>query len=275
MENEANVQAIIYMITNQESGQQYVGQTRTHKKKGDVWYRYGIVQRFSEHVGAARRNRTPPIAKAIREYGADCFEIEELERCQINDADSREAHHIYENNTLVPNGYNVQKQSGQVIRPGCEQILLKGIKKNGQLNYVRAYVKYPNTIERICFTGPSFETALEKARHHYSDHRDLIIEHSSLQAEQPVWWPYKEKIEKFDDEQIVRIRLTLFGSQNAVRVQIKTDTMNSWKDEARIVFGSKKQPLEDSLQLALCVVRELENKHGIEHELDTRLEPFL
>lgn len=272
------IQGIVYVLTNTVNNKMYVGQTKTIKVIRGQEYVYGVNQRFMEHIGAARRGKTTPIAQAIGEYGPESFYIDEIERCNVNVLNEREAFYIKEFDTVIPNGYNVQKQSGHVIRDDCERVTLKGIKQNGELNYVRAYITYPTEMERSDFYGDSFADALQKARAHFSTlDPQLVTEHCSLLYAQdepaPAWLPYKEKIEKFNGRTVTRIRVCSFGSQNSVRVQVKTADMRSWRDEEkeRMVFGSKKIPLNESLAIAMSVVNRLEEIHNIQHLLDPKL----
>lgn len=276
------IQGIIYVITNSVNNKMYVGQTRNLKTMRGYTYEYGINQRFMEHVGAARRNKSTPIAEAIAEYGPEKFYIDEIERCDLNIINEREAFYIQEFGTIVPNGYNVQKQSGHVIKDNCEKITLKGIKQNGQLDYVRAYIKYPDGNERTNFYGNTYAEALDKARTYFvrlGFGPETVIEHESLfeiPVERPSWWPYKDKIDKFNGRTVTRIRVCGFGSQNLVRVQVKTADMQSWRDEEkeRIVFGSKKIPLNETIIIAMSVVEKLEQIHGVKHIMDSKLEPY-
>ena len=267
-----NIQGIVYVIINQLDGKQYVGQTKTHKKIRDKWYKYGITQRFTEHVGSARRERTTPIATAINSNGADMFLIDEIERCDLSELNARESHYIKKYNTLVPNGYNVQKQSGQVVEDGCLKVTLKGISRNGMKSLVRAYIKYPNHTDRLSFHGETFSEAIERARIHFEQLDSTIVcEHSSLKENTALWWPYKEKIDQFNNRQVNRIRVSLFGTQNLIRVEVRTDEMKSWKEQVRLVFGGKKIQLNDALATALAVVTKIETIHRIQHSLDPRL----
>jgi group I intron endonuclease len=73
--------------------------------------------RFYYHIKEAINNKTKrPLAIAIREYGPNNFKIETLEKgIPINDLSLMEKEAIIKFNSLVPNGYNVQKIS---LAPG-------------------------------------------------------------------------------------------------------------------------------------------------------------
>ena len=88
----------IYKITNKVNGKVYIGQTiRT------------VQTRWKQHIQSAFReknkNRSPLLYNAIRKYGADSFEIVELEKCSNNILDEREIYWIKQYDSYK-NGYN-------------------------------------------------------------------------------------------------------------------------------------------------------------------------
>lgn len=86
----------IYQITNLINNKIYIGQTNNIKK------------RWSNH-----KNCNSPkmvIAKAIKKYGVENFKFEILlEGLTAEESDEAEVRLIQEKNSLVPNGYNVEK----------------------------------------------------------------------------------------------------------------------------------------------------------------------
>lgn len=90
----------IYCITNLISGKKYIGQTtRT------------IQERFREHSRQAYmpENDSRPICRAIRKYGIENFEIEQLEETDNSLLNEREIYWIQELQTYGKGGYNATK----------------------------------------------------------------------------------------------------------------------------------------------------------------------
>ena len=81
----------IYVITNDITGEQYVGQSKDANK------------RFAQHK-CSKDNL--PLHQAIREYGAKHFSLKILEK-QISNYNEKEQEWILKLNSLAPNGYNV------------------------------------------------------------------------------------------------------------------------------------------------------------------------
>ena len=262
--------AIIYNITCQDTDKKYIGQTCTHKKTRGKWYKYGISQRLVEHFGAARRNRTTPIARAIRKYGIEAFTISEIEQCELSVADERESHHILTHNTLVPQGYNVQKQGrlkNGLLFPESTitEAEIKGIRQNGTLAKVRVLLSIENEKERRRFmfgsTPKTFEKSLADAKEFCERVKPKkIILHSSLTDSTELWWSYKEKLDILDEENILRVRSTLFNKK-MVRIHIRTKQMTSYKQEKLITFGGKTISKEKAISIANSVVEELKKRH--------------
>lgn len=91
---------IIYMIKNNKNDKRYIGQTTQDVQK-----------RFRQHLEAAYLKNRPTynfcLARAIRKYGIDSFQIGILAEVPDDDLDLVEAHYIDMYNTLAPNGYNM------------------------------------------------------------------------------------------------------------------------------------------------------------------------
>jgi len=280
MEEEPNVRAIIYVITCTETNMQYVGQTKTHKLTRGKWYKYGIVQRFAEHVGASRRNRTTPIAQEIARRGKDCFEIEEIATCSLNRADKKEAQYIKELKTLVPNGYNVQKSSrciggsfyveGTIL--GAE---IRGIRQEGVLTKVRLFLDIEGVPKRkrVMFGNDpeTYQQSILDAKVFCEELGCIPVEHNSLLENEALWWPYKEKIDQFDNRQICRLRIIPFSNKMLVRICVKTEDMESWKEEVKMTFGGKNITTNEALEIAKSVCKELKKRHKVEFSIDNLL----
>ena len=84
----------IYKITNKVNGKSYIGQTRN-----------SVEFRWRQH----KNNKNGyALHAAIRKYGAENFEVETLEKCDISRLDEREIYYIDKYDTFN-NGYNLSK----------------------------------------------------------------------------------------------------------------------------------------------------------------------
>lgn len=88
--------AIIYVITNNVNGKQYVGATN-----------FALKKRFKEHCHDAKSDRCKdrPLYSDMNKYGIENFSIEALEECLEEDRFSRESYWIDQLDTHN-NGYN-------------------------------------------------------------------------------------------------------------------------------------------------------------------------
>ena len=86
----------IYLLTDTTNGKQYVGQHRYDKEELDPNY-HG-----SGHIVKQIYNKRPETLK--EEYLKTCYSQRELDEC--------EKYFIFTNNTLYPNGYNLQEGGG-------------------------------------------------------------------------------------------------------------------------------------------------------------------
>lgn len=66
---------------------------------------------MNDHISEAKchtkKNQCHYLNNAIRKNGADCFEVELLERTSLDRLDALEEHYISAYNSLYPNGYNL------------------------------------------------------------------------------------------------------------------------------------------------------------------------
>ena len=62
----------IYCITNKINNKKYIGQTRV-----------GIRQRMNQHFSYNKKQDTA-IDRAIKKYGRDCFDVQEIEKITSN-----------------------------------------------------------------------------------------------------------------------------------------------------------------------------------------------
>ena len=86
------MKGIIYKITNKVNGKSYIGQTR-----------YTIEFRWKQHQ---HKKDNTYFHNAIHKYGIENFSIEILEKCNIEDLNSREIFYIAKYDTFK-NGYNL------------------------------------------------------------------------------------------------------------------------------------------------------------------------
>jgi group I intron endonuclease len=110
---------VIYVATNRENGKQYVGQAVSFDPHGRKW---GSHRRWQVHVKNATTGRCECrlLENAIRKYGADTFDLEDVDKCQVDDLNDLEDKRIVEFNTLAPNGYNLMTGGGNGRRHSTE-----------------------------------------------------------------------------------------------------------------------------------------------------------
>lgn len=92
---------LVYLITNQSNGMQYVGVTRRKDEN----------RRMDEHIKASRGKTSPgSLQEAIAEFGEENFCIQVIERCSsLQDLSKAERIWIAQLNTQRPNGYNIAR----------------------------------------------------------------------------------------------------------------------------------------------------------------------
>lgn len=94
----------IYLITHRGSGKAYVGQSRN------------IEKRWNDHrLGSS----CPKLSAALNKYGVEAFSFVVLEICAPEELNERETHHIKEQGTLYPLGYNLT-WGGEGVMPSDE-----------------------------------------------------------------------------------------------------------------------------------------------------------
>lgn len=87
----------VYCWTHPPTGRKYVGSSVDCEK------------RRNRHLSVARKPNPTCFALQIAKHGAEQFTFEILEHCAPGERFAREAHYISTLNTLVPNGFNIQK----------------------------------------------------------------------------------------------------------------------------------------------------------------------
>jgi len=89
----------IYKVTNNLNGKVYVGQTQG-----------SLAKRWAKHCD--KSSGCVALYRAISKYKKQSFSIEEIyETLDLEDLNNKEEHFISVFNSLVPNGYNINKKA--------------------------------------------------------------------------------------------------------------------------------------------------------------------
>lgn len=217
----------IYKSTCRETGKSYIGQSKLVKYKDGKPFRYGAKGRWHDHVSSALNGeRTYPIFEAIREFGADGFELDILDVCYMEDLDSKETEHIKAHNTLVPDGYNVVEYS-----PNCHTpVRLQLLSEESKLDLVVA--------------PDFFEKEKERLRSKLSN-------------------KHQDKVDSFKDQEIIKVRLATAKNVSAKRqsgnnipyttvtVYVMTSDMKYAKEAKKFRFGGVSIPIDRAHDEAL------------------------
>jgi len=145
---------LVYVVTNQVNGMQYVGLTTM-----------SLERRKTHHFDAARKGRgsDKTIQEGIRLHGKNNFVFKRIDTAvRLNELQEKERFWIEKMNTLWPNGYNV-RDGGQI---GGSEFYMKPVKAFG-VSYpsIRAlHDAHPTinycTLSRRIQTGWSIEKAI-------------------------------------------------------------------------------------------------------------------
>jgi group I intron endonuclease len=88
---------LVYLITNNKNGKQYVGQTVKRCK-----------ERWWEHVSLGNKDKHGLLHRAIHKHSSETFKVETLHEClSKEEIDFVETFYIVLLNTKVPKGYNL------------------------------------------------------------------------------------------------------------------------------------------------------------------------
>lgn len=94
----------IYKITNKQDGKIYVGKSKTTVQSR--WH--GHLRDYKKYI--QQDKNTSKLYNAIRKYGIDSFEIEQIDQCSYRDLDEKERYWISKLNSRDPSvGYNICK----------------------------------------------------------------------------------------------------------------------------------------------------------------------
>jgi hypothetical protein len=117
MENE-KINGHIYLVTSEDTGKKYVGQTRSHVFNNGKYRPYGVIGRWKKHVSAALTGGSQPLHQDIRKFGPERFKVELLKHVLVEELDEQETSAILWLDTLSPNGYNVQEGGNVTSKKG-------------------------------------------------------------------------------------------------------------------------------------------------------------
>lgn len=198
--------------------------------------------------------------------------MEEIEKCPSLMANSRESYYIEYFKCQSPHGYNKQRFShskhtnGMIHFKNVISAEIKGVERDSKLHHVYVYLTKSDHSPRIRLTFGSgdgdFPRAVIEAKNYCLEFLppERIIEHNSLQTREELWWPYKEKIERFDEYQITKIRINLF-LEHLVRIYITTSNMKKWSEQKIITFGGKTVATTEALKIVDSVIQEFQFRH--------------
>jgi len=100
----------IYKITNVITNKIYIGQAVSHILNHKRYRPYGMEKRFNCHISEAfsvKKNQCHYLNNSIRKHGSNNFKLELICNCKIENSDNIEKQQIIENNSLYPDGYNL------------------------------------------------------------------------------------------------------------------------------------------------------------------------
>jgi group I intron endonuclease len=98
METDLYVKSCIYGI-KESNKYVYIGRHNTTN----------YLDRWKQHKKQSKKNPSSLLHKKMLEYGVENFSIEKICECDTKDVGEMEIKYIKEYNTLIPNGYNMQK----------------------------------------------------------------------------------------------------------------------------------------------------------------------
>lgn len=99
----------LYLITNNVTKKQYVGQALSHRLNHKRYRPFGFKGRLNDHISQAntRPEKQTYLHSSMRKHGESNFSIELIKRCKVEELDTLETEYIVKYNTLYPNGYNL------------------------------------------------------------------------------------------------------------------------------------------------------------------------
>jgi hypothetical protein len=126
----------IYKITNIANQKVYIGKAVSHILNHKKYRPYGMEGRFRTHVSEAfstKPNQCYYLNNAICKYGIANFILQLIRNCSIEDSDAIETEEIVKNNSLFPNGYNLNTGGKSALHtPESKKRV-----SNGVMNYFK------------------------------------------------------------------------------------------------------------------------------------------
>jgi hypothetical protein len=266
----------IYILTCTTNNKSYVGQASFHKFKDERPYRYGMWGRWSDHKSTAKMGGGTPLSQAIREFGHEAFLLTQLGAGHRDTLDAWEAHYIEQYNTMLPNGYNVAKHSrvrhrdatniSQFYLSKTSAIEVKPLHEAGEKRAIYCYLSIPGQPERTRLSfGRGMNASFEEA---WEDTSEFLLPFYSLGipiqiaptlfSDDPMD-KYTDKIAKFHNKQITRIRITESNRGRFVLIMLNISTADEpgWKNVKHIAFGGATIPTNTAYQIACLFIERL------------------
>lgn len=158
--------AIIYVITNEKNGKQYVGATRQSIEKR--W-------KIHEHDMNRDRCRHRQLYSAMREYGKDNFSIKEIETVRDDERFDREKYWIGKLNTYR-NGYNetVGGSGTEILDKALNRIIEESYRRNGDIK---------NTAKDIGLDTATIKRSLLISGNKIKTSKEIMVERKAIPVE--------------------------------------------------------------------------------------------
>jgi group I intron endonuclease len=259
---EEDRRGVIYKLTCTTTEKSYIGQARLFKIKDNKPYNYGSMGRWNDHKSSAKTSTTP-LSEAINQYGEDNFVITDIEIVDDENMDLREAYWIQQENTVVPNGYNVSQHSRSKhnsettlheLFTNVKNVELHPVKKDGEYNHVYLYIYFrDNTSRRLTFGQNSYNSyteAVAQAREFALKLNCDIVDYTAGEYKQ------QHKTMKELKGNIKEVVITT--ASKLVGVYILTDEMKQRKEMIRICFGGKTKTSQQAYEEAKEYIKSLQ-----------------
>lgn len=128
----------IYKITNKINSKIYIGQTSGT-----------IEKRFKEHIKQSKYNDTFHLYRAMRKYGIENFEIEEIEECEDSLLSQKEKYYIKYFDSYK-NGYNMTIGGDGVVKYDYREIADKYLELKCEKYVTDFFNCSPSVVQKAC-----------------------------------------------------------------------------------------------------------------------------